>query len=258
MAKTEGEAAPVTAVRKGAEPVARELPWRAVTLSLIALSLAVVAVSLAVPPLTGRPYDDYDGWLRHYLDVGREGNFPTWWSASLHLLAAAAFTVVGLIYLRTTRSSGLAWLLFALMLLAFSADEASLIHDRARHLTNLLAPENDLDDGYAWLGVGIPVALGVLLVAGLSARRLPVRPRRLLLLGTGIFLLGAVGMEIVHSEVSPHLEIGFVWVAIYHLEELLEMVGVSVILAAPLAAVRYRFLGPALVLEPVPDPVPPR
>lgn len=44
-----------------------------------------------------------------------------------------------LVYRRTRRRTGLSWLSFTLVLLALCADAATLTHDRARHLTNVLA-----------------------------------------------------------------------------------------------------------------------
>lgn len=217
-------------------PLGRPAPWLGVLVVLMTVSLAAVALSMAIPPLTGRPYDDYEGWLRKYLDVGRESNAPTWWSASLLVVAAMHYVLAALVAGLKSRAA-LPWLAVAVLLVAFSADEATLIHDRARHLTDLLAPGNTLH--HAWLGVGIPLALLVLVVAVLVARSLPATARRLLLVGLGVFFTGAVGMELVHSLLGPRMELGVVWVAIYHLEELLEMWGVSLVLVAPLAVLRW-------------------
>lgn len=246
---------------RGARPEdpapARPLPWRPVTVTLLGLSLALTLLSLSVPLLLGRPYADYDHWLRHYLDVGRESNLPTWWSASLLLAAGIAYLAVAVLSRRERPRTALAWTAFAGLLLLFSADEASLIHDRARHLTDLLLPDNEIF--HAWIVVGIPLALVIVVGAVILSRALPSRSRRLLLLGLGIYFLGALGLETLHSVLDGHLEIGFVWVAIYHVEELLEMWGVVVMLAAVPAAVRYRRSDGGVVLTtlgPTPQPAP--
>ncbi|SOC56027.1 hypothetical protein [Ornithinimicrobium cerasi] len=249
MLRAAGDDAPDSARSRG-RTGSRELPWRRVAWTLAVLSLLLVLLSLAVPPALGLPYDDYDHWLRDFLDVGREGNVPTWWSSSLHLLAAGALTVVALVHRQAGRGTGAAWAFFALLHLAFSADEATLIHDRARRLTTLVAPDHPFGDGYAWLGVGIPLGIAVLVAAVLAARGLPALPRRLVLLGLGVFFLGAVGFEILHAAVAPYLEVGFTWVAIYHVEELLEMWGVVIVLAGALTGVRHRPAGATVVLEP--------
>lgn len=237
--------------RTGTQPgQGTALPWKKISLILILLSFALSALSLAVPPLTGVPYQNYDGWLRGYLDLGREGNFPTWWTSALHLLAATASVMAGLIYVHRLRRVSVAWLVFAVILLAFAVDEATLIHDRSRHLANLVFPGNSLE--YAWLGVGIPLAVAVFVVVYFCARRLPHLPRKLLILGFGVFFVGAVGFEFLHGLLTPYIGDGFLWVAVYHVEEFLEMCGVSLILASPLASIRYRFAGSDLVLAPVP------
>lgn len=227
----------------------RHLPWRIVLVVLGTISLLLAALSMAVPPLTGVPYDNYDGWLRRYLDVGWESNVPTWWASSLHFAGGVLFVLVALVHRLAGRGTGLPWAFFALMLFAFSADEATLIHERTRHLTALLWPDHPFNE-YSWLAVGIPLGLVLLALTFFAVRRLSALSRRLVVLGLVVFFSGALGMEMVHVILNPRIEVNFWWVLVYHVEELLEMWGVGIMLCAALAGVRYQARPPAVVLHP--------
>lgn len=135
------------------------------------------------------------------------------------------------------------------MLFAFSADEATLIHERTRHLTALPWPNHPFNE-YSWLAVGIPVGLLLVAATFFAARALSALSRTLVLTGLLVFFAGALGMEMVHVILNPRIEVNFLWVLVYHIEELLEMWGVGIMLTAALAGVRYQVRPPAVLVHP--------
>lgn len=188
-------------------------------------------------------------WLRRYLDVGWESNVPTWWASSLHFAGGVLFTLVAAVHRRAGHGTGLPWAYFALVLFTFSADEATLIHERTRHLTALLWPDHPFDE-YSWLAVGIPVGLALLVLTVLAARALSSPSNRLVILGLVVFFAGALGLEMVHVYLNPRIEVNFLWVLVYHVEELLEMWGVGIMVGAALAGVRYQVRRPGVLVHP--------
>ncbi|WP_324650861.1 hypothetical protein [Georgenia sp. H159] len=224
----------------------RVLPWRQLLAALVAVSAALTLTSYVTLELVDHRFFQVGGGGHAYLNVGVEGNIPTWWSASV-LVAGATVTVMLAWLLRSQRLAGV-WptAAIAALLLAFSLDELVALHEHLHRVGRLLVSAETLP--FVWLAVGIPLALGVGVVAVLLARRVPAAVRPLLLGGLAVFFTGAVGLELVGSQLhgdggvqSPAA------VAVYHLEELLEMTGAALMAVAPLRAVRVT--GPGTTLR---------
>jgi hypothetical protein len=166
--------------------------------------------------------------LRRLFDFNGEGNAPAWYSSLLFLLGAALLAVVW----HERRAEGLRfsrhWAGLALVFLFLALDEAASIHEQ------LIDPVRDaLGTGGAFLHAWIipyGIALALLLMAYLPfLRALPARTLRLLLAAGGVYLAGAVGMEMVGGYVwDRHPVRGIPIIAIMALEEALEMVGLAI------------------------------
>ena len=182
-----------------------------------------------------------------YLDA--EGNVPTWFATLL--LAAAA----GLLWVIADLTNGILshWRLLSLIFFGLSLDEAIALHDR---LSVVLSPLNDtfrfgsLNPFYnAWTMAALPL---VALLAILFARfllRLPPRVRNLTLLAGFLYVLGAVGGEIVGGMVGSisrwNIRYGFVGLV----EETLEFLGVSLFIYAILLHLQSLLEGASAELQ---------
>lgn len=234
-----------TAVAPAAD--ARALPWRPVLAVAVSGSLLLVAVSYLTLELVAHRFFQVGGGGHAYLNVGVEANVPTWWSAAM-LAAGATVLLLLAALLRAERRAGVwATVAIATLLLAFSLDELASLHEQLYQVGRLIVSSETLP--YVWLAVGIPLALGVLVVAVLLARRIPPAARSFLLLGLACFFAGAVGMELVGSQLVGSMgEESAAVVAAYHVEEGLEMVGSALMLVAPLRAARVGRTAQGVVL----------
>ncbi len=183
-----------------------------------------------------------DGWLHqpigviHALfDLNAESTFPAWYTSSQLLLA-------GVLYLLAANHSRLgtniaSWrllLLFGLLLVFLSADEAAQIHER---VTSVLRPFESLPRFSGGHGMWIPVYLSggvlLLLLTGRFWKELWRYERRgtgLCALGAVLFLAGAVGLEALSYGDLREEAYRYLYLLEIAAEEGLEMFGATAIL----------------------------
>ena len=226
------------AVAPASEPASEKNEFRPLSLPRIAARLIVVAVVIILIALvtllahqrtTGVTSQNFHT-VFWYFDVGREYNLATWYNSGLWLLLGAVAAMIALARPPFRRS----WWLLSVVALFASVDEYLEVHERFDVPGNWLAAHLPVDIGFTWVLVGAPIAL----VVGLLLLRLVLSlPRRALigiLLGGALFVLGAIGVETLNGR---HLA-AMGWIVdnryIYGtmLEELLEMSGVAIALAA--------------------------
>jgi hypothetical protein len=226
--------------------------WGRVLAGLCVVSLGLVALSYGLPALTDHPLTNGTGEIRLYVDVATEGNLPTGWSAGLFSAGAVLYGILAWLTWKTRAGGTIAWTVLAVLLLALSLDDATWLHERTDRWGVKVVEISQFT--YVWLIFGIPVAILLLIVVVLSARRLPRRSALLVVGGMATLMVAAVGLEYVGGEIiRTHPEgAGRLFVRVYHLEELLEMVGASIALVAPLAALTVRRAGAAVTVAPLP------
>lgn len=216
---------------------------------LVALStgLSIIAIS------TGRL-----GVVRGALFVDDEASLPTWFSQTNLALLAAALAAVGLILRRRPAEPGstspdigrpLAWFVLATVALYLSIDEGAQLHERVNWVFDgTTAPTGAL----TWWWV-IPFGLLVLAVAAAFSRfwwRLPVPTRNGLAIAAGLYVAGAIGMEMVGSEIINGGDgtgrfgggTGYAYLAATTVEESLEMLGVIIAIYTVLELLRTTVL----------------
>ncbi|GAA4434164.1 hypothetical protein GCM10023169_41440 [Georgenia halophila] len=226
----------------------RSVPWRGPLAVLAAVSLILVAVSWVSLELVAHPFFEVGGGGHAYLNVGVEGNVPTWWTIVMFVGGALGFVFVGVLYRSLGQASGLSWWFVGALLLLLCLDEDTGLHERLHEPARLLASPQDVP--FVWLILGVPLALAVIITVIAAARRIARQTRTLLLAGLGLFFVGAVGLEGVGSQLHATGLGESSWlVAAYHAEELFEMLGVAVMAVAPLRAVRIWRLDRSLVLR---------
>lgn len=169
------------------------------------------------------------GALLDRFDLDGEATVPSWFDASLLLINAI---VLGLIA-RDTRIAGDRWwkhwaALSAVFVLA-SMDEAAAFHELLNPALGAVFPP----DGVLSIGWWAP-AIIVVIVAGVVftpfLRSLDTEVRTRMLWALGIFVGGALGVEIVESFLPQ--DGGSALVALYALEEGMEFLGLIVLLTA--------------------------
>ena len=141
-------------------PRYRGARWYVPLAIMLAVSAVLIAVSWLLPSLGGgHPIYARDGEIGNFFNVDEEGNLPTWWS-TIQLGGGAILYLWGAWLSRASRTRGtVAWVLVALVLFAMSLDEATQLHEQLAQLSGVIA--SPFGNEYAWLAVGIPVAIGV-------------------------------------------------------------------------------------------------
>ncbi len=193
------------------------------------------------------------GAMTKLFDVDIEANVPTLFNVLLFLVVAALFLMAGNMH---TGRGRWPWYLMAAIMAFLGMDEGSQVHERFMNFTLRLLGDGEMRIGqmgwlfYAWT---IPYLVGaaallVLLLPWLM--RIEARLRNGLLLAGAIYVLGAAGMEAFGGKTAERLLVdmrppeSYAWlpcdvyvasdcflyadagyVAIYTIEETLEMTG---------------------------------
>lgn len=231
-------------------PATPHASWKPVTarttlLILLATDLAFFAAHVVGSVLKWVPQpSELRIHIADLTDMGDEASVPTWFAIAQLLASAALFAAIGI---RTRRAGGRGgpWFAFSALLVYLSVDEQAVIHER---LVDPVRQLFGITTG-PWLLAWVIPALAAVAVVGLLSIRFvvaqPMRTRVGLLLAASVYVLGAVGMEIVDASTYELLaargEVGErVKRIMYGVEELLELVGVSILVATLVA----RLSGP--------------
>lgn len=175
-----------------------------------------------------------------YFDFDRERNVPTFFSAIILLLSAVLLYMIVIIH----RKSGkpiLPWLILCLIFAFFALDEIASLHEilgrKVRAQLNTT--------GVFYFGWVIPYGIAIIIFCVLYIKfllSLSKRIRILFILSGAIYVIGAMGMEMPGGWYSHNYgEHNLVYSLIYTLEELLEMVGISVFIYTLLTYMASEF-----------------
>jgi hypothetical protein len=183
-------------------------------------------------------------WLVDYVHVDREHNLPTWFAATQLALLAGLFAAMGFLAAgRGRRAAQLPWLLCAIAALFLSLDEATGLHEAAGTL--LGESVRGAPDGSAGSAVrGFPSYYWALVYAPLGAPVLALSARyfwrelavvRWRAIGAlGLYLLGAVVLDHIEGHSADHgwIHVGPLLFDVFLAEELLELIGVALLVSA--------------------------
>lgn len=183
------------------------------------------------------------GWgalsgLAGLLYADGEANLWAWGSGLLLAGVGLVLAAVGSAA-RNEHASGAPYFVLAAIALELSADEIAQLHEKLAGF--------DLDTGvtFAWLSVGVPVAI----VAGVGilwiARKIDRRLRFRLIVAGATYLLGALGFEalggfVVGGRVDELARSSLAYHVVVGVEEGLEATGALLALAAALSALTIR------------------
>ncbi len=231
--------------RRTADHLPRAAPWKPVWLGLSTISVLVVLIStLMTPVILGTFPEDRSSTLRNYFEVDNEGNLPAWWNSFMLLSAATLLFYAAALWKWAGRKRWWRWSGLGLMFAAMSLDEATRLHERLARLYRILLGEAPLEH-YTWLMLGVPVAVGAVVFLLAMVYGMPRLPRNLLIAGLAVFFSGAVGVEALQVLTMDYIGGQYSWphFALWHIEELLEKLGSSLLVAAAVAALHDGMTG---------------
>ncbi|MGO1544825.1 MAG: hypothetical protein ACTHXA_10860 [Gulosibacter sp.] len=201
---------------------------------LIAVSVLLVLASLMMSVLGV----SYTSPIREFFDVSDERNLPTWWNAGLLLIAGSTTAAVGLARVVAKFDGKLGWLPWgglSAMLGAMSLDEFAGFHQLLGLVWEKFVGENPLSS-FGWFIIGVPLAILLVLFIWLCARQLPKESSRAFMIGIAVLLFGAIAIE-AFPMLMDFGRNSTAYYLTYHVEELVEKIGASVLVVAPLYAI---------------------
>src|SRR5919107_1881098 len=193
-----------------------------------------------------------EGYLQplRIFDVGEERSIPTWFESILFMLCSILLAVVTVAKRRRNDRYSLHWGVLSIILLLLSLDEVASIHEaigqqseRLLHSITGLTPSGPVK--FFWVVPGAIFVVIVLLAYLRFLVHLPQTTRRTFLFAGALFVLGALGLEMLSAQVSsssegianffgsaiPQIMIGLQTCA----EEMFEMLGLTVFVYGLLA-----------------------
>lgn len=198
-------------------------------LAHVAAALATYVLRLPIPEAALRPFDLND-----------ELGFGTLFSTLLLIAASLLLLVTGTDARRRRAWDARSWFVLAAGFALMAVDEAASIHEIVqgpiRERLRLSGPFF-----YAWIipYTTLVVALSPFLFRFL--RRLPSRTRRDFVIAGAIYLIGAIGMEVVEGQMQDAVGFhSFPMEMAFLAEEVLEMFGVAYFVAAILSHLEAR------------------
>ena len=167
-------------------------------------------------------------WAYKFFDLGLEGNLPTFFSGFLFIILAISSWFCGVFdrYKGLAKKEWLPWMLVSSLLLFISLDEFTQIHEQFADPTRELLGTS----GFLFFAWVIPYVLALIL---LSIYFLPFvlklsrNAKLLILFGAGMFVFGAVGLEMVGArlyEAGAGNSVNYKIVSSF--EELFEVLGI--------------------------------
>jgi hypothetical protein len=257
MASRAGLRAPVVdAKMTGTAPVnAVRLDPRRVVVVLGAVAAVLLTAHLAlvlVTAITG--HDALFGLVRQF-DLDTENNVPSFFSAGLFLLNALLLWLVGQV--RRSEQRAKVWPFLAAVFIFLAYDEMFGIHERlvdplraAFHTSGVLR--------YPWVIVYAAPVIALVVWFLPAWRRLDALGRRALILSGTLYVLGAVGMEMMSGAydeaVGGHTRT-LAWGLLVAVEESLEMAGLISLVYALLTLLSRSAIGLPYVCVDLRSPV---
>ena len=172
------------------------------------------------------------------LDVGDEVSIGTWFETLLFIAAAGVLYFAGRQGERRPPQGVFGWYSLAIIMILLSIDESASLHERFGDVL-----EDVVETGgflhYIWVVPGTIFVIAVLAGHFGWLRTLPPSTRNGMVLGGAVFVIGAVGLEIL---AAPLAEAGedesLTVVSLIAVEEFLEMAGLSIFIVAVLTHLR--------------------
>jgi hypothetical protein len=205
-----------------------------ITRSLILITLILSGLSLLSQWVKyGLGY----GRLVGMFDVNGERNLPASYSAALLLACAILLAVIAVIKMEDKARYINHWRGLSAIFLFLSLDELISLHERTiLPLRTALQARSFLYSTWVVLGAGF-VGL-ILLFYFKFLLHLPSRTRRILLLAAGLYIGGALGVELLHGHYLDFYGRDLIYALIAAVEELLEMLGIITFIYGLLTYIR--------------------
>lgn len=211
------------------EPTERVLKFLGAVIALLATLHLVTAYFI-----TANTRSESLRYISRVFDMNEEISVPTWFSQLILLAAAILAFAIGRVRRSQALKDTVQWFVISALLLFMSIDEGASIHEAGNGVADGLFELKGTWLQYGWVIGGIAVVLAVIIIFFKFWKRLPGRTRWLIFAAAAIFVLGAVGIEMVGGYIISNISDGFAYSVTVFLEESCEMVGVVLAIYAML------------------------
>jgi hypothetical protein len=224
-----------------------------VGISMLLITISFIGVVILSPyegnPYTGNPAATPTALSKLVLrfDVMQEGNIPSWYSGALLFIAAGLLGLIAADKYAQRDRFRWHWIVLSILFLLFSLDEIAYLHEG---VNNFMSQRSASVLRIGWI---IPATIFVVMV-GLwyvpFILKLPSRTRALVILSAFLFLGGALLLEIADNFLlESHEVMSPVVLSSNHLQDLLEMIGVSLFIYTLLSYIRAHMSPLRLVVR---------
>jgi hypothetical protein len=217
-------------------------------LGLIAVILVLASVAGQCTKYLSRNESVYG--LIGLFDIDGEASIPSYFSASLLMLAAYLLSIISILKRKSRAPFALQWTILAFTFLYLAVDEAAGIHELLMKPTEELLGAH-LTTGifyFAWVIPGMAVTVLFALSFLVFFLYLPTPVRSFVLVAAILYIGGAIGMELIGGWYIEYREVDLTFNMIATVEESLEMAGAIVFIHALMTyieanyrEVRFRF-----------------
>lgn len=173
------------------------VPGRIFAVHLLAITLIFVihsAVTLVIPEFASESLSK----AGKVFDMTEENSVPNFFSALVLIFTASIAAVIAMFHRRNGSGLWLSWCLASLAIAFMGFDEGAMLHDRLAYVVQ----ENAGTTGIFYIGWTLPYLLLVLVAAPAGwplLRALPRRTSARLIQAAALFLIGALGLEMLES-----------------------------------------------------------
>lgn len=176
-----------------------------------------------------------------YFDA--EANFPSFYSAAAICFCSVVLWIIGSLPQEKHAKQSFYWKLLSVVFAFLALDEFASLHEYMIQPLRNMMDQSSYDSDYLYFAWFIPYVVILLILTIALSRfflKLPRQTRWLFILGGIVFLLGAVGMEMVGGKywatqgwaIDGSDSVDVRYALIVTLEELLEMLGIVIFIYA--------------------------
>ena len=169
--------------------------------------------------------------------VDGDGNIGTWYSSIILLISSLLLIFIATLKTQQNDRRSRKWFILGIIFLVLSIDEVATIHERSTNLIHVSALGGFLY--YSWVIFGIIFVSLVFFYYIDFLKDLPARTRNLFLLSGGIYVGGALGMEMIDAKLAYTKETVLYAIGT-NFEELCEMLAIVLFIFSLLNHIRIN------------------
>lgn len=171
-------------------------------------------------------YNPFFEKFRRLFEFDQEQSISTWYSGALLLLGSIIVAVIAQDHIRRKRPYARHWLYLSLIFTLMSLDEVAGLHEQLIQFGDAFNTSGIFL--FAWVIPGLVIVTGFAIAYFKFTLNLPAEIRFMFVFSLGLFVFGAVGMEMVNGAFLSYTDVEspIPYILLTTLEETLEKVGI--------------------------------